>query len=96
MMHFLPLSSVTVTDLFWSQVQRLVREVVLPFQWEVLNDRVPGAEPSHCIHNFLVASGAAQGTHEGAVFQDSDLYKWLEAVGYSLTGQPDAKLQAIA
>ncbi|MEG1890658.1 MAG: glycoside hydrolase family 127 protein [Clostridia bacterium] len=96
MMRFLPLSSVTVTDLFWSQVQRLVREVVLPFQWEVLNDRVPGAEPSHCIHNFLVASGAAQGTHEGAVFQDSDLYKWLEAVGYSLTGQPDAKLQAIA
>lgn len=29
----------------------------------------------------------------GWVFQDSDVYKWLEAVAYSLTGHPDAMLQ---
>lgn len=29
----------------------------------------------------------------GWVFQDSDVYKWLEAVGYSLTNEPDTELE---
>ena len=37
------------------------------------------------------------GTHpdafHGWVFQDSDVYKWLEAVAYSLAARPDAALQ---
>ncbi len=32
----------------------------------------------------------------GWVFQDSDVYKWLEAVGYSLSNSPDDKLEAKA
>lgn len=32
----------------------------------------------------------------GFVFQDSDFYKWIEAVGYSLTQQPDPQLESIA
>ncbi len=32
----------------------------------------------------------------GFVFQDSDFYKWIEAVGYSLTQHPDPKLEQIA
>ena len=32
----------------------------------------------------------------GFVFQDSDLYKWIEAVGYSLTQQPDEELERLA
>lgn len=32
----------------------------------------------------------------GFVFQDSDFYKWIEAVGYSLTQHPDAQLEALA
>ncbi|MBR1686594.1 MAG: glycoside hydrolase family 127 protein [Clostridia bacterium] len=32
----------------------------------------------------------------GFVFQDSDLYKWLEAVAYQLMQHPDEKLQATA
>lgn len=32
----------------------------------------------------------------GWVFQDSDVYKWLEAVGYSLINSPDEKLEAQA
>ncbi|MDR2546809.1 MAG: glycoside hydrolase family 127 protein [Lachnospiraceae bacterium] len=32
----------------------------------------------------------------GMLFQDSDLYKWLEAVSYSLMSQPDPELEAIA
>ncbi len=32
----------------------------------------------------------------GFVFQDSDFYKWIEAVGYSLTQHPDPQLESIA
>ncbi len=32
----------------------------------------------------------------GFVFQDSDFYKWIEAVGYSLTQHPDPELERIA
>ena len=31
---------------------RLVRNTVLPHQWKLLNDAVPGAAKSYCIHNF--------------------------------------------
>lgn len=32
----------------------------------------------------------------GFVFQDSDFYKWIEAVGYSLTQHPDPQLESTA
>ena len=32
----------------------------------------------------------------GFVFQDSDFYKWIEAVGYSLANHPDAELEKLA
>ena len=32
----------------------------------------------------------------GFVFQDSDFYKWIEAVGYSLTQHPDPELEKTA
>ena len=47
---------VKVTDPFWGTVQETVRREVIPYQWEALNDRVPGAEPSFCMHNFRAAA----------------------------------------
>ena len=35
-------------------------------------------------------------TFHGFVFQDTDVYKWLEAVGYSLMNHPDPELEATA
>ena len=32
----------------------------------------------------------------GYVFQDSDFYKWIEAVGYSLAQEPDPELEKVA
>lgn len=92
----LPLSTVNVRDAFWSRYVGLVHEKVIPYQWEALNDRVPGAEKSHAIENFRIAAGLASGDFHGYVFQDSDLYKWLEAVAYRLATHPDAALEAQA
>ncbi len=49
------LKKVTVTDPFWHREMELVRNEVIPYQWDALNDRVPGAEPSWCMRNFRVA-----------------------------------------
>ena len=49
------LKQVTVTDPFWHREMELVRTEVIPYQWEALNDRVPGADPSWCMRNFRIA-----------------------------------------
>ena len=67
---------------------------MIPYQWEALNDRLPGAERSGTVHNFQVAAGEKQGEFYGLWFQDSDLAKWLEAASFSLATHPDAKLDA--
>lgn len=87
------LQHVRITDGFWSDYQKLIREVVIPYQYETLHDRVPGVEPSHAIRNFRIAAGEEEGEFDGFVFQDSDLAKWLEAVGYSLIVHPDPELE---
>lgn len=90
------LRDVQVADGFFSRYADLVREEVIPYQWEALNDRVPGAEKSGCIRNFRIAAGQEAGEFTGMVFQDSDIGKWLEAVAYSLTTHPDAALKRTA
>ncbi|SFL23319.1 hypothetical protein SAMN03159341_104157 [Paenibacillus sp. 1_12] len=92
----IPLSNLRIQDNFWTEYIRLVRHVVVPYQWEALNDRVEGAEPSHAIQNFKIAAGLEQGEFYGMVFQDSDVAKWLEAVSYLLETGPDPELEAIA
>jgi DUF1680 family protein len=92
----LPLTRVHINDSFWSSYIQLVREVVVPYQWEALNDRIPGAEPSRAIQNFRIAAGLEKGEFYGMVFQDSDVAKWLEAVGYLLATKADPELEQVA
>ncbi|MCR4658566.1 MAG: glycoside hydrolase family 127 protein [Lachnospiraceae bacterium] len=97
-----------VTDPFFKRYKKLVRTEMLPYQWDVLNDRrdikiererdddsIPN-EKSHAIENFKIAAGKSKGEHYGWVFQDSDVYKWLEAAAYSLTDEWDEKLKETA
>lgn len=117
------LKDIRLTGGFWKQKSELVRSEVLPYQWKAINDEIPGAEPSLCIHNFRAAAQVIRdrkagkevpvypadvfeawpedAAHPGLrfygpAFQDTDAYKWLEAVAYSLTQHPDEKLEAVA
>lgn len=85
--------TVNIKDDFWGEYIRLVQDVVIPYQYEVLHDKAPGAEPSHAIANFEIAAGRKKGEFYGWVFQDSDVAKWLEAVGYSLSIKRDSELE---
>ncbi|MBP3921672.1 MAG: glycoside hydrolase family 127 protein [Ruminiclostridium sp.] len=83
---------------FIGQYQKLVREVVIPYQYSVLNDELPDVEKSHVIDNFRNAAAAIKGEDVkdgfyGMVFQDSDAGKWIEAAAYSLQNYPDKQLE---
>ncbi len=92
----IPQRQIRIHDRFWNRYIRLVKDVLIPYQWEILNDRIEGAEMSHCIQNYRIAAGEAEGDFEGAVFQDTDAAKWLEAVAYVLEISPDKDLERLA
>lgn len=80
--------------------QKLIQDVVIPYQYEILNDRVEGAEKSHAIQNFINAAKTLKGEPSddgfyGMVFQDSDLAKWLEAAAFSLSACPNPELEVL-
>ena len=80
------LKNIRITDsLFGSQVKQ-VSEKIIPYQWKNLNDQLEGADKTYCIENFRIAAGELEGTRKGVVFQDTDLYKWLESVAYTIAG----------
>lgn len=101
---------VKVTSPFWLERQRVICKEMIPYQWDVMNDLTQvsitttntggdstalDTSKSYAIENFRVAGGKP-GVRGGMVFQDSDVYKWLEAAAYALECQPDAELQAKA
>ena len=51
----LDIKNIHIKDDFWTREMELVRNEVIPYQWEAINDRVEGAAPSYCMHNFKVA-----------------------------------------
>ena len=86
-----------IDDSFWNRFRETVVREGIPYQWQALNDALPpDTEPSHCLENFRIAAGKASGAHQGWVFQDSDVYKWLEGVAFSLRWHPDPALEALA
>ena len=96
-----------VKDTFWNRYKELVRTGMIPYQWKVLNDDIDikiekerndasiPSEKSHAIENFKIAAGRTKGEHYGWVFQDSDVYKWLEAAAYTLKNHWDDDLKKI-
>ena len=77
------------TMLFWNPRLDKISSATLPAcidQTEVQTGR---------IRNFEKAA-AGKGNHEGIYYDDSDVYKALEAIAYSLQHHPDAALEAKA
>lgn len=50
------LRNIQIDDTFWKNEMELVRTQVIPYQWNALNDNIPGASPSFCMRNFKVAA----------------------------------------
>lgn len=91
-----PLKRVKLGGGLLGSKNELIREEVIPYQWKALNDEISEAAPSNAIENFRIAAGESEGEFVGMVFQDSDVAKWLEAVAYQLTTNPDQELEELA
>jgi DUF1680 family protein len=101
---------IEITDPLFGRYVYMIAEAILPYQWkalnggvdisdsdqwEALNGRVTDERVSSCIDNFRIAAGEKEGTHSGAVFQDTDAYKWLEAAAYCIQiGKGESLLQS--
>jgi DUF1680 family protein len=92
----LPLHNINISDGFWCKYTELVKNVIIPYQWDILNDKIKDAEPSYCLNNFRIAAKRITGEFHGAVFQDTDVAKWLEAVAFTLSTHKDVELEKIA
>ena len=88
-------AQVKVNDTFFGEYMKLIRDVVIPYQYHALNDEIEGAEPSHAIRNFRIAAGEIEGEFGGFVFQDSDLAKWIEAAAYAVSLWRDEELEKL-
>ena len=94
--HPLKNRNIEITDAFFGSYTKLVAEKVIPYQWGILNDRIEGADPTHCLENFRIAAGEKSGENYGVVFQDTDVYKWLETVAYCIESGSGDDFAAIA
>ena len=80
-------SDVKIDDAFWSPRLLLHKTVTLP----VCIDQIENQTGR--IRNFENAA-KGEGGHSGIFFDDSDVYKALEGMAYSLQIQPDPELEA--
>jgi DUF1680 family protein len=80
-------SKVNITDKFWAPKIRIVTKVTIP----VCIDQTEVKTPR--IRNFEKVARKSGEKHEGIYYDDSDVFKALEAIAYSLKNHPDPKLK---
>ena len=85
----IPFTSVKFTDKFWASRLKTHAFVTLPTCIAQLRDSTSR------ISNFQKAAGLKSGQFEGTFFDDSDVYKAMEGMAYSLQNNPDPKIEAI-
>jgi len=84
-----PVQAVRLEDDFWAPRLETLRKVTLPSQYRI-------CEETGRLFNFRRAAGKEKGDFQGYFFNDSDVYKWIEAVAFALAYEQDEKLWNLA
>jgi uncharacterized protein len=71
----LPLGQVRLFDGYWKQWCEVNRSTTIPLGSRRL-------EEAGNLYDLRLAAGQERGSYKGPVYQDSDVYKWLEAVAW--------------
>ncbi|MGI8963168.1 MAG: glycoside hydrolase family 127 protein [Thermomicrobiales bacterium] len=77
-----PIGAVRLTDEFLAPRLRINREVTILSQFQHL-------EETNRLRNFRRAAGKFDGRFDGIYFNDSDVYKWLEAAASAIAARPN-------
>lgn len=80
-------SKVQINDKFWLPKIEKIAAVTIP----VCIDQTEVKTPR--IRNFEIAAGKRKGKFEGIFYDDSDVFKALEAIAYSIKNHPDPALE---
>ncbi len=83
-------SQVTINDAFWSPKLRTVSDVTLKACIDYTENKTGR------IRNFEKVARGEKGNHEGIYYDDSDVYKALEAMAYSLRNNPNPSIEKVA
>jgi DUF1680 family protein len=81
-----PFTSVRVADTFWLPRIETNRTVTIPYLMKM-------NEETGRVDNFRKAAGLMKGAHTGKRYNDSDVFKIMEAASYSLMAHPDPALE---
>jgi DUF1680 family protein len=81
-----PFQEVHIKDRFWDKRIHTNRTATI-------EANLHQCEITGRIRNFAVAGKLEEGKHKGLLFDDSDLYKVLEGIAYTLSSQRDAALE---
>src|SRR6202789_3103185 len=71
----LPFGDAPITGGLWAERQRGNRETTIPVG-------APQPEAGGSFERFKNAAAGQHGTYHGRVFQDGEVYKWLEALAW--------------
>jgi len=82
-----PFTDVTLHDDFWQPRFERNREVTIPHIME--ENELTGR-----VDNFRKGAGLMEGGYQGRRFNDTDIYKIVEAASYAINQQPDPELEA--
>lgn len=82
------LKNISLNEGFWTKKQTVNRKISLYFGFEMLIK-------AGNFDNLRIAAGSIKGNYRGYVFQDSDIYKWLEAVAWEMGNEPDKELSSM-
>lgn len=80
-----PLTSVEVDDRFWAPKRDINRTVTIP---HIMSEN----ELTGRVDNFLKAAHKEPGSYKGQRYNDTDVYKVIEAASWSLASHPDPAL----
>jgi len=82
----IPFTEVSIDDRFWAPRQRTNRKVSIPHTFDQ-------CEKTGRLANFDLAAKGARTGFKGLIFDDSDVYKSLEAAAFALAEKKDVALE---
>jgi DUF1680 family protein len=88
-LHNIPVHAVTITQGFWGARRETNVNKSIPSMEKLL-------EANGRMTNFLRLAGKSDAPQRGPVYSDSDVYKWTEAVGFTLQSGDRPDLHALS
>lgn len=86
-LHTVPIRAVTIQDGFWATRRQINVTKSIPSMHDLL-------EANGRMNNFRRLTGKSTAPQTGPVYSDSDVYKWIESVGFALQSDDRPDLRA--